>query len=242
MFEGLSGHTLAMTEVLDTRLLNPIKPLPVAYSRLAMEFEEIRPLFRISALDILADAYDEPGRYYHNAEHMLMLLRLFRRFRDLATDPVAVKAAIFFHDAIYHIPLDPQYPPARDNEERSIKLMTMQALNPHHPSLLKAAQIIRATIGHSPGWDIDTRLMHDMDLSILASSRQRYARYEREVRGEYEVYPLALYTPARLGQLRAFIERRRIFTVPGLSALWEVRARSNISWAIDQLAQGKVPA
>lgn len=230
-----------MAEILDALVLKPVKPLPAGYARLAAEFEEIRPLFRVSALDVLVDAYDEPGRCYHNAEHMLLLLHLFRRFRDMAVDPLAVKVAIFFHDAIYHIPLDPQYPPARDNEERSVKLMTMQALNPHHPSLLKAAQLIRATATHFPGWDIDTRLMHDIDLSILASSRRRYARYEQEVRGEYEVYPLALYTPARLGMLRAFVERRRIFTIPGLSALWEARARANLNWAIEQLALGKVP-
>lgn len=212
-----------------------------AYSRLAAEFEEIRPLFRTGALDALIEAYGEPGRYYHNATHMLMLLRLFARLRDVANDPVAVKIAIFFHDAIYHIPMDPQYPPSRDNEERSVKLMNMQALNPQHKSLLKAAQIIRSTSTHAQGWDIDTRLMHDLDLSILASSRQRYARYEQEVRREYEVYPLALYTPARLGQMRAFIERRRIFTLPGLGAIWEARARNNLAWAIEHLSQGRVP-
>lgn len=213
-----------------------------AYNRLAAEFEEIRPLFRTGAFDLLCDAYAEQGRHYHNASHMVMLLRLFGKLRDLADDPVAVKVAIFFHDAIYHIPLDPQYPPMHDNEERSVQLMNMQALNPHHKSLLKAAQIIRATATHSPGWDTDTRLMHDLDLSILASRPRRYAQYEREVRREYEVYPVALYAPARLGQLRAFIERRRIYTVPGLSALWEQRARSNLNWAIDQLVLGKLPA
>jgi len=213
-----------------------------AYNRLAVEFEEIRPLFRTGALDQLCDAYNEPGRHYHNSSHMVMLLRLFAKLRDLADDPVAVKVAIFFHDAIYHIPLDPQYPPSRDNEERSVKLMNMQAINPHHKSLLKAAQIIRSTATHSPGWDIDTRLMHDLDLSILASSPRRYAEYELEVRREYEVYPVALYAPARLGQLRAFMERRRIYTVPGLSALWETKARNNLSWAIEHLAKGQIPA
>ncbi len=223
-------------------VLSPVRLKHPAYSRLAAEFEEIRPLFRTGALDMLLDAYAEPGRHYHNASHMVMLLRLFSKLRDLANDPIAVKAAIFFHDAIYHIPVDPQYPPSRDNEERSVKLMNMQATNPEHKSLLKAAHIIRTTANHTPGWDMDTRLMHDIDLSILASSRKRYARYEQEVRLEYEIYPLALYTPARLGQLRAFIERRRIFTLPGLGVVWDSRARTNLAWAIDHLAQGRVPA
>lgn len=230
-----------MTAIDDVVSLS-VKPQVAVYNRLAAEFEEIRPLFRMSTLDTLIEAYDEPGRHYHNADHMLMLLRLFGKLRDLADDPVAVKTAIFFHDAIYHIPLDPQYPPARDNEERSVKLMQMQAITPHHPSLLRAARIIRSTASHSPGWDIDTRLMHDIDLSILASSRRRYALYEQQVRAEYEVYPAALYAPARMGMLRGFMERRRIYTLPGLAALWEERARTNLGWAIDQLSRGKVPA
>lgn len=236
-----------MTALSETLVLTASSPQsvqlqPAAYSRLAAEFEEVRPLFRMSTLDVLLEAYAEPGRYYHNAEHMLVLLRLFARLRTHAQDPLAVKAAIFFHDAIYHIPLDPQYPPARDNEERSVKLMQLHALNPHQASLLKAAQLIRATADHSPGWDMDTRLLHDIDLSILASSRHRYALYEKQIRQEYAIYPQALYAPARLGMLRAFMERRRIYMLPELAAVWENRARSNVSWAIDQLAAGRVPA
>lgn len=225
------------------KVIFPFGLAPAAYNRLAAEFEEIRPLFRMGALDVLADAYSEPDRYYHNASHVLMLLRLFSRLRDLAQDPVAVKAAIFFHDAIYHIPLDPQYPPARDNEERSIRLMSMQAFNPNHPSLMRAAQLIRATAANArmPLCDMDMRLMHDLDLSIFATSRRRYAGYEQQVRREYEVYPLALYIPARLGILRELMERRRIYTLPGLGAVWEGRARINLAWAVEQLAAGRIP-
>lgn len=222
------------------------KPVPVArsavgYARFAAEFEEIRPLFRVSTLDVLLDAYNEPGRFYHGETHIVTLLRLFAKLRELALDPVAIKTAIFFHDAVYHIPLDPQFPPPHDNEERSIKLMLMMANNPQHPSVQRAIGLIRATASHVSGKDIDTRLIHDIDLSILASSRPRFARYEAQVRREYLVYPMALYCPARMGILRSFMERRRIYALGPLVMAWEARARSNLAWALDELSRGRLP-
>jgi predicted metal-dependent HD superfamily phosphohydrolase len=211
------------------------------FSRFSSEFEEIAPLFRTSTLDVLIDAYNEPGRQYHTRWHIASLLRVFARLRDLADDPVAVKAAIFFHDAIYHIPLDPQYPPPHDNEERSIKLMHMMARDDQHPSLVKAVKLVRATTNHYANKDIDVRLIHDLDLSILATSRHRYARFERELRAEYEVYPYPLWATARLTQLRSFMERRRIYALPPLFLAWEERARANLAWAISELAKGRTP-
>jgi predicted metal-dependent HD superfamily phosphohydrolase len=212
-----------------------------SFNRFSSEFEEIAPLFRISTLDTLIEAYDEPGRHYHTRWHITALLALFARLRDLADDPAAVKAAIFFHDAIYHIPLDPQYPPPHDNEERSIKLMNMMARDDHHPSLIKAVRLVRATTNHHASKDIDVRLIHDLDLSILATSRRRYARFERDLRAEYEVYPHPLWATARLAQLRSFMERRRIYALPPLSLAWEDRARANLAWAISELAKGRTP-
>jgi predicted metal-dependent HD superfamily phosphohydrolase len=222
---------------------DPFKATSVAegYSRFADEFEEIRPLFRVSTLDVLSDAYREAGRFYHTDTHVVTMLRLLGKLRGLALDPVALKAAIFFHDAVYHIPLDPQYPPPRDNEERSIKLMLMMANNPQHPSVQRAIGLIRATASHVSGKDIDTRLIHDIDLSILASSRQRFARFEQQIRQEYAVYPLALYCTARMGILRSFMERRRIYALGPLVMAWEARARSNLAWALDELSRGRLP-
>ena len=217
--------------------------LPVRgdYSRLAAEFEEIRPLFRISTLDNLMDAYGEPGRFYHNGHHITALLRLFAKLRELAIDPVAVKIAIFFHDAVYHIPLDPQFPPPHDNEERSIKLMLMMANNPEYGSIQRAIALVRATAEHVSGRDIDTRLIHDLDLSILASSRHRFIAFEQQIRQEYAVYPKALYLPARMGILRSFLERRRIYALGPLVLTWEAKARENLTWALAEMAQGRLP-
>lgn len=214
---------------------------PFFYDRFIAEFEEIAHLFRTSTLETLQDAYNEQGRFYHNRRHITTLLRLFHRLRDLADDPLAVKVAIYFHDAIYHIPLDPQYPPPHDNEERSIGLMNVRARDPQHSSLQKAIKLIRATTNHHASKDVDVQLMHDLDLSVLASSRRQYAKVERELREEYGVYPAPLYATARMAQLRSYMERRQIFALAPLSFSWDERARGNLAWAISELSNGRIP-
>lgn len=216
-------------------------PQDPAYSRFLASFEEISPLFRMSAADVLQEAYGEPGRVYHNTEHLLMLLRLFARLRDFAQDPLAVKAAIFFHDAIYHIPQDAEYPLPQDNESRSVQLMRAQAINPHHPSLVRAEACIMATVNHTTSQDRDVCLLHDIDLYVLAASRQRFIRFEQQIHREYSVYPLPLYTAGRMRILRGFLEQRSIYAIEALEKLWGEKARANLNWAINELSAGRVP-
>ena len=208
---------------------------------LLAEYAEIAPLFRTSTLEQLIDAYSEPGRYYHNLSHLRTLLRLFRDVRDFADDPKAVKAAIFFHDAIYHIPMTPDMPPPRDNEDRSARFMFMQAINPLNRSLIAASHIIRNTSTHDAGETNESKLMHDLDLSILAVRMSRYAAYERALRQEYAAYPQPLYCAARLGILRGYLDRQRLYSIPYFAAKWDSKARNNLQWAIGQLSEGKIP-
>ncbi len=60
----------------------------------------------------LASLYSQPHRYYHNLHHIAECLAEFDSVRHLASQPVAVELAIWFHDAIYDTR-------AQDNEERS---------------------------------------------------------------------------------------------------------------------------
>lgn len=214
----------------------------LTFDRFESAFGEISSLFKMSALDALREAYAEPGRVYHKSQHVLLLLRLFDKFRHLAVDPLAVKAAIFYHDAIYHIPTDPQYPPAHDNEERSIQLMRYAARDSQHSALIKAERLIQATASHQPFNDPDSYLLLDIDQAILATSRRRFAQFEQQVREEYKVYPLPLYCTSRMAILRSFADRRKIFAVPELSALWEDKARANLTWALEELKNGKIPS
>ncbi len=213
---------------------------PYTRAYLAREFAEIAPLFEAGAVERICTHLEEPGRAYHNASHVRNLLWLLGKMRDHAKDPLALKVAIFFHDAIYHIPTDAQKPPAHDNEVRSVSLMQELAIDATHPALVKAGAMILCTAGHARQEDSDIGLMLDLDLSVLAASPARFARFEQAVRREYEVYPLPLYCMARMRIMRGFLEPHELFNTLVLSRRWQPRAERNLRAAINSLEQGKI--
>lgn len=60
----------------------------------------------------LLAAYSDAARAYHNLNHIADCLALFDEHRHLATNPVSMEFAIWFHDVVYDTH-------ASDNEERS---------------------------------------------------------------------------------------------------------------------------
>ena len=63
----------------------------------------------------LLAAYGDPARRYHDLHHLAEVLGHVDTLEAVATDPVAVRLAAWFHDAVYD-------PKALDNEERSAAL------------------------------------------------------------------------------------------------------------------------
>lgn len=213
------------------------------FDRFAHEFQAIAPLFQSGTLEQLRALYDEPARAYHNRQHILTLLHLLNRLEPAIQleDKQALLAAIFFHDAIYQIPLSGAQPRPQDNESRSVVLMLDHAHNPQHESLQKAARMILMTIDHQcPTRSGDMAVMHDLDLSILATSAIRFARFEQQIRQEYAVYPLSLYCMGRASSLRGLLDDRQIFCLPQLAQKWDDKARHNIKAACRALSCGRL--
>src|SRR5690348_1527399 len=63
----------------------------------------------------LESAYERPDRHYHTLRHIAQVLGTIDRLRDRALDPVSLRLAAWYHDAVY----DSR---AKDNEERSADL------------------------------------------------------------------------------------------------------------------------
>jgi hypothetical protein len=70
-------------------------------------------------LDELAQAYAQPGRHYHNLDHIAALLELLDRHGHDVRNRDAMELAIFFHDAVY-------VPTRSDNEAASAALAREQ--------------------------------------------------------------------------------------------------------------------
>jgi len=182
-------------------------------------------------LERLNARYSEGHRAYHNLHHIRECLDESDRHRKLAGQPEAVEMAIWFHDAIYD-------PKAKNNEEASAALAG---------TLLRAAgcdagwvemvdQLILATKHDIVPADSDSKLIVDIDLSILGRETSRFDRYESAIREEYSWVPADVYGRERSRVLRMFLDRPHLYLTGEFRLKYEVTARVNLQRSLVRLA------
>ena len=179
----------------------------------------------------LEAAYTEPWRAYHNLHHIGHCLDEFTNVRELADEPIAVEAAIWFHDAIYDTH-------RKDNEERSAEFASTTFARAGKPDgfCRSVHALILATKHQSQPALNDARVLTDIDLSILGQSPERYAGFEQQIRREYAWVADKDFAVGRSAVLNGFLHRERIFNTPTLVQRFEAQARINLAWGINQLA------
>jgi predicted metal-dependent HD superfamily phosphohydrolase len=199
---------------------------------------ENKPLLDKSLKAELSELYRAPGRHYHGLAHVEALLELARAYGDLLSDPEAVKAAIWFHDAIYDSRRS-------DNEQRSATLARERlAGRATSDRLERIAKMIAATATHTPpayghgATDQDALLFLDMDLSILGASQAEFDRYESAVRREYDWVDDDRWRNGRTDVLRRFADRPYIFHSDVFRRRFEASARRNITRSLARLTDG----
>ena len=195
----------------------------------------IAELAATAVLDELVHAYSEPGRHYHNLDHIAALLQLLDRHGEAVRNREAVELAIFFHDAVY-------VPTRSDNEAVSAALARarLMELGAGDALVSEVERLILATRHGASVADADSdpdlALLVDLDLSILGAERPAYAAYAQAIRREYAIVPNLLYRPGRRRVLAEFLARPRIYATPHLRDLWEDAARANLEWESTTLA------
>ena len=174
--------------------------------------------------DRLVAQYCQPHRAYHNLEHIRECLEHLDAARHLAARPIEVELAIWFHDAIY----DPQ---RTDNEERSALLAeeTLRAVGSEMETARRVGDLIRLTTHTSQDLTGDEALLCDVDLAILGAEPGRFARYDADIRQEYDWVPEDVYRRERMRVLERFLERPRIYRTPFFYDRLERQARANIT-------------
>jgi len=180
--------------------------------------------------DRLVEAYAEPHRHYHTAGHIAHCLREFDASRHLATHPDEVEFALWLHDVVYD-------PKAQDNEEQSAHWVVelLSACGCEAEVTARIENLILATKQHAASSDPDTRLLLDIDLSILGQPVAVYDQYESAVRAEYSWVPEPAYKTGRRKVLRSFADQPRIFQTDRFYDLYEQTARSNLQRALSVL-------
>lgn len=197
------------------------------------------PEVAAAAWSALDNAYGDSLRWYHNWEHLTEMLDGLSANFPLAAEPrvpveehigdrLAVELAIWAHDIVYDVTRP-------DNEERSAQWLEQWAKATRLPAatVARAAAHIRATAGHAPTIDVDTRWLLDLDLATLGMARARYERYAIDVRTEYAQYADAEYRVGRRRVIAHFLELPRIYQTETLHAQYETAARANLTWEWD---------
>lgn len=192
------------------------------WSRAVGAGDPIRPWRRLAA------GYGDAGRAYHGWSHVAAMLaefdgvRAHPEFASLRGDEVEL--AIYFHDAIY----DPR---KGDNETASAALFSEEAANGTRlgsDGPRRIGDLILATVTHEPSADAATRLLLDLDLSVLGARQEEYAAYALAVRREYAHVPEAAWRLGRCAVLRRFLARKRIYQSAHFAGRCEARARANL--------------
>jgi predicted metal-dependent HD superfamily phosphohydrolase len=180
----------------------------------------------------LVSLYSQPHRHYHNLHHIAECIAEFDSARHLASRPVAVELAIWFHDAIYDTR-------ALDNEERSAELARQRIAEAGGSAdLCKAvAVLVLATKSHDPSPHPDAPLLVDVDLSILGQPMERFQEYEAQIRREYDWVPEETFAAKRAEILERFLARERIYTTDPFFAKYEQRARANLLNSVRRLTK-----
>ena len=186
----------------------------------------------IAIFERLSEAYREPQRYYHTAEHISNCLERLDHVAEFAKRPQDIELAIWFHDAIYQ--------PMRSDNERKSADWALKFLNSVNAPLGLRAKIehyILATKIHErqQAGD-DLALFMDIDLSILGSDEEIFTVFETNVRREYRWVPAPIYRNKRRKLLQGFLARPKIYSSAWFQQRYEALARHNLARAIAALA------
>ena len=175
----------------------------------------------------LAERYAEPHRGYHNADHVLAVVR---DVNALAVDRTARERAVLTLAALAH---DVIYDGVPGEDERRSAEWARERLT-GLPEADAVAELVLATADHASD-DPLTCLLLDADLAVLGSDPATYERYRTAVRAEYAHVPDDAWRVGRADVLRALARRDPLYATPHARARWEVRARANLAAELSSL-------
>lgn len=185
----------------------------------------------------LDQAYAEPQRGYHTAQHInecLARLDWALAQQDCpalsSSEQAIVAAALWYHDAVYQ-------PTQHDNEIKSADWALAflgKAGVPAGQCELLHSLIMATSHGESPQ-ETPHQLLVDIDLSILGASPERFAEFGQQIRHEYSRVPLELYRKRRGELLRFFLAKPRLYCLDIFRDAQELQARQNLTLAIAEL-------
>ncbi|GAA3562752.1 hypothetical protein GCM10022419_049260 [Nonomuraea rosea] len=181
--------------------------------------------------------WSEPHRRYHTLSHLTAVLAAVGDLTagpdDAGCDVVAVRLALWFHDAVY------DGRPGWD-EERSAELAQARLPRCGVPAarIAEVARLVRLTAAHDTlaDGDLNGAVLCDADLAVLGSPG--YDDYAARIREEYAHVPDELFRKGRAEVLRRLLAVPSLYRTRRGRALWEERARANMTTELNALTRG----
>ncbi|MDJ0799558.1 MAG: hypothetical protein QNJ51_22540 [Calothrix sp. MO_167.B12] len=204
---------------------------------LFIEWQHLLQPFSVKAVviqetfQLLVTAYSSPERQYHTLSHIHHVLTTINSLQKYTQNLSVVKLAAWFHDVVYDTR-------ARDNEERSAdyaqKLLSSWGIPATITNMV--SRLVLNTKNHQADIeDIDSQVLLDADLGILAAHPEEYQRYAQAIRQEYGWMSGIDYILGRQRVLEQFLQRQQIYFTPLMFEQCENSARANIQAEIQYL-------
>ena len=191
-----------------------------------------------AAAQELAQAWMEPGRFFHNLERLKTLLENIDFMAQTARNPDALRLAAWFHGVRFDVSAQAvaQAKDGLDIHAGALKAQeVLTSLEMPQPQVQRVVGLIESLEGHrgDPD-DSDAQGLSDADLSILAADPEDYLDYMCQLRREYSAYDDAEFVSARSQVVSALLARRQLFWTHAASA-WEELARENLRAELERL-------
>jgi predicted metal-dependent HD superfamily phosphohydrolase len=178
----------------------------------------------------LVACWSEKHRHYHTLQHLRECFEHFDASRGDARAPAEIAVALWFHDAFYD-------PTRDDNEDRSADWARDAAVEAGmaQATAQRLHALVMATKHEVMPEDADTKLLVDIDLSILGADPLRFDESNEQIRREFAHVPEPEWKIGRRKVLRGFLDRPRLYGTERYHAALEVRARDNLQRALTLL-------
>lgn len=193
--------------------------------------------------------YSEKHRYFYNLDYLNICLSEFMYVSKNLTEEekFIVEFALWFHKIVYNtrtlsineeIPIkisdNISYAPTQQHLEQSTFFASnacglLNVTNAFSKSMIE--DMIKQTgfINFSPN------LFSDITNSFLGHSLNSYKKYEKNIQKEYEWLGPKGCIFYRVKQLQSLLDLPNIFKTPIMQEKYEKYARSNITWALEEL-------
>lgn len=190
--------------------------------------------FDLETYSQLIAAYNQPGRFYHNLEHIYDCLRKLSEYQAagniISTNELdGIIYAIWFHDVFY-------IPGYNKNESASAQIWQSWCKAKVGQSYVHdVSKLIESTKDHLAPHENGNvgDVFLDIDMSILGDPLPKYQKYAENIRKEYSSYGDEVYFAGRRKFLVKILKNAgKTFRTPFFKERCEAQAISNIVWEL----------